>query len=73
MLSTKYLPQPYPNYPALCRQDTTYAWSHDNGGNHLRSAWTIWKGCATLQVMMMMTTIMTMTMMVMLVVMMMVG
>ena len=36
MLSTRYLPQPYPSYPALCRQDTTCAWSTDYGGNHLR-------------------------------------
>ena len=46
MLSTRYLPQPYPSYPALCRQDTTCAWSTDYGGNHLRCAWKIWHGCA---------------------------
>ena len=35
MLCTRYLPPPYPSYPALCRQDTTCAWSTDYGGNRL--------------------------------------
>ena len=46
MLSATYLPQPYPNNPALCRQDTTHAWRTDYGGDHLRRAWNIWHGCA---------------------------
>ena len=33
MLSARYLPLPYPSYPALCRQDTTCPWSTDYGGN----------------------------------------
>ena len=41
MLSNRFLPQPNPNYPALCRQDTTCAWSTDYGGNHLRHTWYI--------------------------------
>ena len=42
MLSPRYLPQPYPSYPALCRQDTTSAWSTDYGGNHQRLTVSLW-------------------------------
>ena len=42
MLSHRYLPQPYPSYPALCRQDTTSAWSTDYGGNHQRLTVSLW-------------------------------
>ena len=46
MLSTKYRPQPIPGYPALGRQDTTYARGTDYGGNHLRGVRNIWHGGA---------------------------
>ena len=42
MLSPRYLPQPYPSYPALCRQDTTSAWSTDYGGNHQTLTVSLW-------------------------------
>ena len=44
MLSARQLPQPNPSYPALCRQDTTYAWGTDFGGNRLRGARATWHG-----------------------------
>ena len=46
MLSTGTLPQPNSSYPALCSQDTTYAWSTDNGGYNIRAAWLIWNAWA---------------------------
>ena len=50
VLSPKQAAQPNPSYPALCRQDTTFPWSTDNGGNSetlilMPAIKHIWKKC----------------------------